>query len=62
MNRYLLQEDGMKLVLEDLSGALLLDSSEEPVLWAGQLGLVHGKVYFDSWQHGDRPNPFRLRW
>lgn len=59
---YLLNEDGSKLLLENLSGALLLDSLGTQTYWNGGLAEERGKIYVDSWQMGFRDNPTKLRW
>lgn len=62
MASYLLNEDGSKILLADLSGALLLDDTTEQVFWRGFVGNEHGVVHVDSWQMGPRDNPSKLRW
>lgn len=61
MSFYLLQEDGSKLLLEDESGYLLLEY-DNVEYWAGFVAIENGKVYQDSWQMGERPNPNQLKW
>lgn len=61
MASYILTEDGFKILLEDGTGALLIE--EEPFGgWNGSNGVDRARVYVDSFQMGARENPRKVVW
>lgn len=58
MALYLLTEDGGRILLEDNTGALLLE--DPPEYWTGDVEMKHGQIEPSSYQH---PHPrFQKVW
>lgn len=57
----LLTEAGGRLLLEDNTGAILLEDAPT-IYWGGQLAAERGKIYPYSYQVGGRENPVTPRW
>lgn len=60
--KYLMQENGFKLLLEDASGVLMLEQSADVALVQPTATFSPARAYVDSFQFGRRENPARIKW